>query len=58
MEIGDNVTMQSLLELKAYASTALPTGVNGALISISDNNHKPAYYNGSTWKYIADDTDV
>ena len=58
MTIGNQVTMNSLLELKAYASTALPTGVNGALISISDNNYKPAYYNGSTWKYIADDTDV
>jgi hypothetical protein len=50
--------MDNLLELKAYASGSLPTGVNGALISISDNNYKPAYYNGSTWKYIADDTDV
>jgi hypothetical protein len=57
-EVGDHVTLQSLLELKSYASTALPTGVNGALISISDNNHKPAYYNGSAWKYIGDDTDV
>jgi hypothetical protein len=57
-EVGDHVTLQSLLELKSYASTALPSGVDGALISISDNNYKPAYYNGSTWKYIGDDTDV
>jgi hypothetical protein len=58
MTIDEHVTMDNLLELKAYASGSLPTGVNGALISISDNNYKPAYYNGSTWKYIADDTDV
>jgi hypothetical protein len=58
LAIGDHVTLQSLLELDSYASGSLPTGVNGALISISDNNYKPAYYNGSTWKYIADDTDV
>jgi len=52
------ITFETLAVLKDYASTALPTGVNGAIISINDNNYKPAYYNGSTWKYIADDTDV
>ena len=58
MTIGNQVTMNSLLELKAYASTALPTGVNGAIIAISNNSYKPAYYNGSSWRYIADDSAV
>ena len=58
MTIGNQVTMNSLLELQAYASGSLPTGVNGAIISISDNSYKPAYYDGSDWKYIADDSAV
>jgi len=58
MTIGDHVTMNNLLELQAYASGSLPTGVNGAIISISDNSYKPAYYNGSSWRYVADDSAV
>ena len=43
----------------AFASTALPTGLpNGTIISISDNGHKPAYNDGGTWKYVADDSSV
>lgn len=41
-----------------YASTSLPTGTTGDLIHITDDSNKPAYYNGSAWKYISDDTDV
>ena len=43
----------------AFASTALPSGLpNGTIISISDNGHKPAYNDGGTWKYVADDSSV
>lgn len=41
-----------------YASTSLPTGTTGDLIHITDDSNKPAYYNGSAWKYISDNTDV
>jgi len=58
MTIDEHVTMDSLLELKAYASGSLPTGVNGAIIAISDDSHKPAYYDGTSWKYISDNSAV
>jgi hypothetical protein len=41
-----------------HASGSLPTGTTGDLIHITDDSNKPAYYNGSVWKYISDNTDV
>lgn len=46
-------------QLKAYASGSMPTDVTaGSIVAVSNNNYKPAYYTGSAWKYVADDSSV
>lgn len=43
----------------AFASTSLPTDLpEGTIISISDNSYKPAYYDGSDWRYVGTDGTV
>ena len=54
----DMVEFGVMAQLKSYANTALPTGVAGAIIAISTNSYKPAYHDGSVWKYVADDSTV
>ena len=34
------------------------TASTGSMVSVSDNGYKPAYYNGSNWKYVATDGNV
>jgi hypothetical protein len=46
------------LTIEQAASGSMPTGRNGALCSVSNNSYKLAYYNGSSWRYVADDTAV
>jgi len=46
-------------KLAGYASTALPTGAQGGdMIAISDEGYKPAYYDGSDWLYVHDNSAV
>ena len=46
--------------LKSYNSSSLPSGSAGAMISISNNGNKPAYYDGTAnaWKYVYDNSNV
>ena len=30
----------------------------GSMVAVTDNSYKPAYYNGSVWKYVGDDSNV
>ena len=45
--------------LAPYNSSYLPTVYTpGLLISISSSGYKPAYYDGSTWRYVHDNSAV
>tara|TARA_B100001057_G_scaffold77287_1_gene72125 strand:- start:2991 stop:3608 length:618 start_codon:yes stop_codon:yes gene_type:complete len=45
--------------LAPYNSGSLPTThTPGLLIAISNNGHKPAYYDGSNWRYVSDNSTV
>ena len=46
--------------MPSYAAATLRTltGVAGSLASVSDNSNKLAYWNGSGWYYVKDDTAV
>lgn len=45
--------------LAPYNSSSLPTVYTpGLLISISSSGYKPAYYDGSTWRYVHDNSAV
>lgn len=57
-DYDDLTNKPALNRTTGYASTSLPTGTTGDIIHITDNNNKPAYYNGTAWKYFSDDTDV
>ena len=50
--------LTSVNRLPIHASTAMPNGVPGAVICISDNGYKPAYYDNNNWKYIHDNSNV
>lgn len=46
-------------KLAGYASTALPTGAQGGdMIAISDEDYKPAYFDGTDWLYVHDNSAV
>ncbi len=34
------------------------TASNGSMVAVSDSGHKPAYYDGSNWKYVFDNSNV
>ena len=34
------------------------TASSGSMVAVSDNGYKPAYYDGSNWKYVATDVNV
>lgn len=57
-DYADLINKPTLNRTTGYASTALPSGVTGDIIHITDDANKPAYYNGTNWKYFSDDTDV
>jgi len=45
--------------LATYNSSQVPTTYTpGLLISITDNGYKPAYYDGSNWRYVHDNSTV
>jgi len=48
------------LNMPSYAAATLRTltGVAGSLASVSDNSNKLAYWNGSGWYYVKDDSAV
>ncbi len=56
----DSIITDAPIVLKSYASGSLPTGDAGAMISISNNGNKPAYYDGTAneWKYVFDNSSV
>lgn len=59
LEAGEErVAAYRPFKLAGYASTALPTGSAGDMIAINDNGYKPAYFDGSDWRYVSDDTTV
>lgn len=57
-DYDDLTNKPALNRTTGYASTSLPTGTTGDIIHITDDSNKPAYYNGTAWKYFSDDTDV
>jgi len=34
------------------------TAASGTIVSVSDMSYKPAYYTGSAWRYVVDDSTV
>jgi hypothetical protein len=50
--------MGCVIKLAGYNSGALPTGHSGYLIAIENNNYRPAYFDGSDWRYVHDNTTV
>jgi hypothetical protein len=56
----DEIVANAPIVLKSYNSGSLPTGSAGAMISISNNGNKPAYYDGTAnaWKYVFDNSSV
>jgi len=34
------------------------TASNGSMVAVSNSDHKPAYYDGSNWKYVFDNSNV
>ena len=55
---GAQMNISGTLTIDQAASGSMPTGRNGALCTVSDNSYKLAYYNGSSWRYVADDSAV
>ena len=43
---------KTVAELQSFVASA------GSIVAVSDNSYKPAYYNGSVWKYVVDDSNV
>jgi hypothetical protein len=56
----EEIITDAPIVLKSYNSGSLPTGSAGAMISISNNGNKPAYYDGTAnaWKYVFDNSNV
>jgi hypothetical protein len=52
------MSVAGTLTMEQAANTAMPTGRPGALCSVSNNSYKLAYYNGASWRYVADDSAV
>jgi len=52
------MSIAGTLTIDQAANTAMPTGRPGALCTVSNNSYKLAYYNGSSWRYVADDSAV
>ena len=46
------------LQGKTTAQLASFVASAGSMVAVSDNSYKPAYYNGSVWKYVGDDSNV
>lgn len=46
------------LQGKTVAQLASFVASAGSMVAVSDNSYKPAYYNGSVWKYVGDDSNV
>lgn len=47
-----------IMKLAPYNSGTLPTGGPGYMICISNNSYRPAYYDGSAWRYVHDNSAV
>jgi hypothetical protein len=47
----NQITANAPVKLASYTTGALPTAAAGAIIYISSTN-RPAYYNGSSWRYF------
>ena len=45
-------------KLSAFASGSMPTGEAGMMVAVSNNNYRPAYYSGSAWLYVHDNSAV
>jgi len=54
----DRITTSGVVSMRQATSGAMPTGAAGDLCIVSNNSYKLAYYNGSSWRYVADDTAV
>ena len=52
------MSIAGTLTIEQAANTAMPTGRNGALCSVSNNSYKLAYYDGSIWRYVFDNSAV
>lgn len=54
------VQLTAPMKLQSKTSTQLASFVAsaGSIVAVSDNDFKPAYYTGSVWKYVVDDSNV
>ena len=43
---------KTVAQLQSFVASA------GSIVAVSYNSYKPAYYNGSVWKYVVDDSNV
>ena len=55
----DEIINDAPMKLKGYASGSVPgTASAGSMIAISNQGYKPAYYDGSAWRYVHDNSAV
>ena len=52
------VILDAPMKLKSYTAASLPTASAGSVASVSDQGYKPAYYDGSDWRYFHDNSTV
>ena len=48
-----------MVGLASYNSSGMPTVYTpGLMVCVRDNSYKPAYWNGSNWRYVSDNSTV
>ena len=54
----DPIELKETIVLRRYVKRELPTlshDYAGSIVSIEDENFKPAYYDGLSWRYFSND---
>ena len=57
LEATGETTLDSVV-MPSADSTSMPTGTAGNMVMVSDNSYKPAYFDGTDWRYVSDNTTV
>ncbi len=48
----------TVITLAPYDSGSMPTGHAGKMVAVENQSHKPAYHDGSVWRYVHDNSTV
>jgi hypothetical protein len=57
--LNDNtIVKDDQLVMPSADSTSMPTGEDGGMVMVSNNSYKPAYFDGTDWRYVSDNTTV